>query len=123
MNLVVRAMPTQMPTTPEGLLFYVVDKIYPCLRQLRELYNVFAQGMNDGSFDIGGVTVRVVTGVPADTDPDGSIAFRIDGTAGSVKRLGDGVSQQSVRGALGRRLGRPWQNGSSSERPDPSSGR
>lgn len=84
LELVVRAIKTQMPKADlDALRAFVVDDIYPCIRQLRELYNVFAKGLNDGSFDFGGVTFRVVTGVPTAADANGSFAFRIDGGAGT----------------------------------------
>lgn len=84
-QLVVRAIRTQMPKLElEDLRDFVTKDIYPCVRQLRELYNVFAQALNDGSVDIGGVTLRFVTGVPTNADADGSVAFRIDGVAGSA---------------------------------------
>ena len=61
-----------------------IEEIADCLRQLFKLYNVLAQAMNDGAISLGTVTVRVVTGVPTATDADGSIAFRIDGGAGTT---------------------------------------
>lgn len=63
---------------------WIHRELLPALKSTRSLVAALAQALNDGSLTFGGLTVRVVTGPPVETDPDGSIAFRVDGGAGTT---------------------------------------
>lgn len=73
------------PPTDGFVVQWIHRELLPAFKSTRALIAALAQALNDGSFAFGGVTVRVVTGVPTTTtDADGSIAFRIGGGAGTT---------------------------------------
>lgn len=47
----------------------------PTLRQLRAALTTFLTAIDDGAVTFGGRTIRMVTGVPTDADPNGSLAI------------------------------------------------
>lgn len=74
----------QRQPQPDGLFGWISKQFLPSYLALERAATAALQAFNDGSFDVGGVTIRVVTGVPIAADVNGSVAFRTDGGAGTT---------------------------------------
>lgn len=66
------------------LVEWVAKELIPAYLSLRKVSAAIAQALDDGSVTMAGKTVRMVTGVPTSADADGSVAFRVDGGAGTT---------------------------------------